>query len=408
MITALLVAASLALSPQAADVQLAAQHLREDHPNLYRNISAADFDAAAEDLTARAGSLNDDELLVGLMRLAALPGPRNGHTGIFPMDPGDRRPQHAYPIQLYAFSDGVYVVGQAGRRNLLRARVVAINGHPLADVLAAVRPLVPHDNESTLGLLAPAYVNTPEVLHGLHLVPDLGAVRFTFERDGKTFDSELTPVAAAAYARQIGDVAHPLIPQAIRGTVPAYIKRRNTSLWATTLATGHIYYLGYNQVTGNTYPASQRLLKAAKSKKLRAVIVDMRNNGGGNNLTYHPLVSALQHVSRTKRIVVLISRVTFSAAENFITELEQVAKPTFVGEPSGGSPNLYGDSVPTVLPATGLVLHVAHIYWELSSPDDERLAIEPHVPVPLSSAAFFAGRDPVLAAARAVALARRG
>jgi Peptidase family S41 len=324
------------------------------------------------------------------------------------MDPGDRRPQHAYPVQLYAFSDGVYVVGQVGGRNLLRARLVAINGHPLADLLAAVRPLVPHDNDETLALLAPAYLNTPEVLHGLHLVPDIGAARFTFERAGKTFDSELTPVTAAAYARGIGDVAHPLIPQAIGGAVPAYIKRRNTSLWATTLATGRIYYLGYNQVTGDTYPAAQRLLKAAKSKKLRAVIVDMRNNGGGNNLTYHPLVSALQHVSRTKRVVVLISRVTFSAAENFITELEQVAKPVFVGEPSGGSPNLYGDSVPTVLPATGLVLHVAHIYWQLSSPDDERLAIEPQVPVPLSSAAFFAGRDPVLAAARSVALARRG
>lgn len=404
MIAALLAAAALALSPQAADVQLAAQHLRDDHPNLFRNLSRADFDAAVADLTARADSLNEDELLVGLMRLAALPGPRNGHTGIFPMDPGDRRAQHAYPIQLYAFSDGVYVVGQVGGRNLLRARLVAINGHPLDDVLAAVRPLVPHDNESTLELLAPGYLNTPEVLHGLHLVPDVGPARFSFERNGSTFGAELTPVTAGAFARGIGDLAHPLLPQAITGRVPAYIKRRNSALWATKLASGRIYYLGYNEVTGNTYPAAQRLLKAAKTRKLRAVIVDMRNNGGGNNLTYHPLVNAIQRVGRTKRVVVLISRVTFSAAENFITELELVAKPVFVGEPSGGSPNLYGDSVPTLLPATGLVLHVAHIYWELSSPDDERLATEPRVPVPLSSGSFFAGRDPVLAAARSVAL----
>lgn len=408
MIATLLAAATLALSPQAADVQLAAQHLRDDHPNLFRSLEPARFDADVADLTARADSLNDDELLVGLMRLAALPGPRNGHTGIFPMDPGDRRQQHAYPIQLYTFSDGVYVIGQVGGRNLLRARVVAVNGHPLDDVLAAVRPLVPHDNESTLKLLAPAYGNTPEVLHGLHLVPDLGPVRFTFERHGTAFDAELTPVTAAAYARGLGDVAHPLIPQAITGRVPAYVARRKTSLWSTKLASGRIYYLGYNEVTGNTDPAAQRLLKAARSKKLRALIVDMRNNGGGNNLTYHPLVSAIQRVGKTKRVVVLISRVTFSAAENFITELELVGKPVFVGEPSGGSPNLYGDSVPTLLPATGIVLHVAHIYWQLSSPDDPRLAIDPQVPVSLSSADYFAGRDPVLAAARSVALSRRG
>jgi dienelactone hydrolase len=110
-------------------------------------------------------------------------------------------------------------------------------------------------------------------------------------------------------------------------------------------------------------------------------------------------------VSRTKRVVVLISRVTFSAAENFATELEFVAHPVFVGEASGGSPNLYGDTVQTLLPATGLMLRVAHVYWELSSPDDARLAIDPQVPVPLASVDFFAGRDPVLAAAQSVALA---
>jgi hypothetical protein len=322
------------------------------------------------------------------------------------MDPGDRRTQHAYPTQFYAFSDGMYVVGQVGGRNLLRARLVAINGHPVDDVLAAVRPLVPHDNESTLQLLAPGYLNTPEVLHGLHLVPDLGPTRFTFARDGSNFDAELTPVSAATFARGIGDLAHPLVPQAISGHVPAYIARRRTPLWASMLASGRIYYLGYNAVTVDTYSAARRLLKAAKSRKLRAVVVDMRNNGGGDNRTYRPLVTAIRQVAKTKRVVVLISRVTFSAAENFITELERVAKPVFVGEPSGGSPNLYGDSVATLLPASGVVLHVAHIYWQLAPPDDERLATVPRVRVPLSSASFFAGRDPVLAAARAVALGR--
>jgi dienelactone hydrolase len=268
-----------------------------------------------------------------------------------------------------------------------------------------VRPLVPHDNDSTLTLRETTYLNTPEVLHGLHLVPDVGPTTFTFERDGRDFERALAPVTVDEYERLIGDLVHPLIPQAIAGRLPAYITQRNTRLWATKLAAGRIYYLGYNEVTGNTDAAAQRLLRAAKSKKLRAVIVDVRNNGGGNNQTYHPLVNAIQRVSPSKRVVVLISRVTFSAAENFVTELELVAKPVFVGEPSGGSPNLYGDTVQTLLPASGLMLRVAHVYWELSSPDDMRLAIDPQVPVPLSAADFFAGRDPVLAAARSVALA---
>ncbi|HMI29476.1 MAG TPA: alpha/beta hydrolase [Gaiellaceae bacterium] len=410
LIAAALVAGVLALVPQSArvdDVRRAAQHLRDDHPNLFHDLAPARFDAAVDELAGKAGSLDADELLVGLMRLAALPGVRDGHTGIFPLDPASRRELHAYPIRTYSFSDGVYVVGQAGGSDLLRARVVAVNDHPLADVLTAVRPLVPHDNDSSLQLRVTTYLNTPEVLHGLQLAPDVGALRFTFERDGRRFDAELTPLPVRAYARAIGDLVHPLIPQAVRGRVPAYVVRRNQALWTTKLASGRVFYVGYNEVRVNTYAAAQRLLAAARTKKLRAVVVDMRNNGGGDNRTYRALVNAIGHVGRTKRVVVLISRTTFSAAENFITELELVGHPVFVGEPSGGSPNLYGDAVATELPASGLMLRVAHVYWELSAPDDLRLAIEPQVPVPLSSAEFFAGRDPVLGAAVSTAFAPR-
>ena len=408
MIAAVLAAAVLAVAPQsgrANDVLLAAQHLRGDHPNLFHDLSPVTFDATVADLAARADALNDDELLVGLMRIAALPGVRDGHTGIFPLDPANQRVLHAYPIRMYTFSDGVYVVGQADGSDLLRARVVAVSGRPLEDVLAAVRPLVPHDNDSTLTLRATTFLNTPEVLHGLHVAPDAGPLRFTFERDGRRFDQELAPLPVDTYERLIGDLVHPLIPQAINGRIPVYITRRNDRLWTSRLSSGRVFYIGYNEVLGNTYGVSQRLLKAAKTKKVRAVVVDVRNNGGGNNRTYHPLVNAIQRVAKTKRVVVLISRLTFSAAENFITELELVADPVFVGEPSGGSPNLYGDTVQTALPATGLMLRVAHIYWELSRADDARLAIDPDVPVALSSTDFFAGRDPVLDAALSTALA---
>ena len=46
MITILLTAAALALSPQAGDVQLAAQHLRDDHRDLFHDLAASRFDAA--------------------------------------------------------------------------------------------------------------------------------------------------------------------------------------------------------------------------------------------------------------------------------------------------------------------------------------------------------------------------
>jgi hypothetical protein len=234
------------------------------------------------------------------------------------------------------------------------------------------------------------YLNTPEVLHGLRLVPDLGPVTFTFERGGNRFAASLTPLTVPEYGRGIGDLAHPLLPRGITAAVPAYVARRNQRIWTTTLAGKRVFYIGYNETLVSTAAVARRISKAAKSKRLRAGIVDLRNNGGGDNHTYRYLLDALRRASKTERIVVLISRMTFSAAENFATDLERVAHPIFVGEPSGGSPNLYGDTANTLLPVSGVELRVAEIYWQ-STPDDPRIPIAPRVPVSLSSDTFFAG-----------------
>ena len=108
MIASLLASLLLAVAPASArtdDVQLAAQHLRDDHPNLFHDLSPAQFDTAVANLSAHADSLDDDQLLVGLMRLGAMPGVRDGHTGIFPLNPANRRLLHAYPIRMYTFTD---------------------------------------------------------------------------------------------------------------------------------------------------------------------------------------------------------------------------------------------------------------------------------------------------------------
>ena len=94
----------------------------------------------------------------------------------------------------------------------------------------------------------------------------------------------------------------------------------------------------------------------------------------------------------------LVGRTTFSAAANLLVELEERADPILVGEPSGGSPNLYGDTIAVTLPDSGWSAQIAAVHWAPAG-EDPRLALEPDVPVELTSGDFFAGRDPVLSAA---------
>ena len=367
-------------TPLARDLDILVERLEAIHPDPWHAVSEAEFRAAAERLAARSGDLAEDELLVELMRLTALLGERDGHSGIFPLDPAHERRFNLYPIRLYRFSDGYFVVDAIDRPELVGARLVSIAGRPVEEVARVVASLVPADNEASRGARLAQWLVVEEVLDGL----GFAGGEFGFE-DG---DQTLAAVSADEYAAAFDDLFHPMVPQGLpERPRPAYLARRLEEMWTAKLPEG--LYLAYNVTLVDTAP-----LAAAVARATRPVVVDLRHNPGGDNGTYPPLLEAL----RGREVVALISRTTFSAAGNFITDLEQAAEVTFVGEPSGGAPNHYGDPVPVELPSLGVTVQIAGVYWQKSTPDDPRLAIDPDLPVELSSGDFFAGRDPVLRA----------
>jgi C-terminal processing protease CtpA/Prc len=177
---------------------------------------------------------------------------------------------------------------------------------------------------------------------------------------------------------------------------PPALARRLEERWLATLVGGRVVYAAYNVTLGSTVDFAADLRRAARRPGVERVVLDLRHNPGGDNTTYGPLLEELVAVDD---LVVLVGRTTFSAAANLIAELEQRADPTLIGEPTGGSPNLYGDPVEVSLPDSGLIAQVAGVSWELAGPDDTRLAFEPDVPVEPSIADFLAGRDAALTAA---------
>jgi hypothetical protein len=387
----------------AADARVLHRELAAHHPDLYRNLSRTRFRSEVTRLATRAPQLSQNELLVGLMRLAALPGARNGHTGIFPFDPAHREPMHALPIRLYHFADGVFVVDDAADGRLTGLRVLAIGGAPTRQVLGLVRPLVPRDNESTLRGLAPHYAITVEVLDGLGIVEGTGPVEVTLARtDGEQVTETLTPVPAAEYTTTFADPLHghypALLPHASR---PLYLAQMGRELWLRRLGGGKAVYVGYNTAVAQTAAVAARLEKLTRQRSIRRVIVDVRLNGGGNNTAYLPLLEVLvrPQVNRRGKLYVLAGRATFSAAGNFVADVDSLTRALVVGEPTGGGVNQYGDATTFALPSTGLNVYVATQYVVRGTPKDRRLAVAPDIRVDLTSTDYFAGRDPALARA---------
>jgi hypothetical protein len=367
------------------------------HPNPYQGIDKATYHAAADDLAAQIPNLNDEQALAGITRLAAMPSwkGREGHSGIFPFTP--ETGTHAYPLRFWRFSDGLTITAaRAPYEALIGSQVTAIAGKPIDDVIALVEPMAPRDNPSNLLAYAPLYMRQSELLAGVGVIEHAGPAVFSVvNRDGIAHNVTVEPIPAADDVVWTNALPMVLPPRDVM-----WLHDSTEPIWWRFLDDSKTLYLQYNEVVATGSVADEILARVARGGVDR-VVVDLRNNGGGDNHRYARLLEALQDpsIDRPGRLVVLFGRLTFSAAGNFATEVEATTGAVFVGEAMGSSPNLYGDVRRLSLPTVRLDVYIASVYWQKSTADDPRITIEPDLAVPYSSDDYFNDRDPQLEAA---------
>lgn len=367
------------------------------HPDLAEGVPPA-LTAEVRRLRARAPALSDDAMTVEVMRLmthVAAAG-RDGHTGVFPWAP-DNRPVHSLPLRLWFYPDGAYVEDQLGGHDLVGSRVTGIGGKPLDDVVRAVDPLAAHDNDSTVLLLRPRLLLTTEVLHGLGIVADPRTVRLdVVGPDGAARTVEVKAVDIAAYNAWAGayGLDHVVRPG------QRYLTRTDTVLWHELLRAQGTLYVAFNRVEALDPVELGEIRRLAATTAVRRIVVDVRHNFGGQVDADEPLLDVLEGAAKAgRRIVLLTGRNTFSAGTLFAAKLVASTRAQVVGEATGGAPTSYGDPETVTLERTHLVLSVATQREVALTPSDSRTAVAPTLPVALSAADYFSGRDPVLAAA---------
>ena len=392
-----------------ADLRFFAEELPKRHKNLFFKTPREKFEAAVAALDARIPALQRYQIIVELARIVALVG--DGHTRM-PVGFDPKMGFREYPLQLYLFADGLFVKAgdvkaDPSYARAVGARVLRIGKATPEEAYAAVRELVPHDNEMWVNFIAPRFLAIPEVLGALNIVDDMETAPFLLEKDGRRFTVEFHPVAAnpdremhvfenRGWADMRDGAAAP---------TPLWLKHPTSVFWYEYLPDSRTVYVQYNSVTpqdGET-PGEffGKVMEFVHANPVDRLVLDMRLNGGGNNFFNKPIIHALirdDKVNRRGKLFTVIGRRTFSAAQNCVNELEEHTNTLFVGEPTGTTPNHYGDAEPIVLPNSGLTVQASTLWWQDVDPRDRRPWTAPQIAVDLTSADYRANRDPVLAA----------
>jgi len=361
----------------------------------------AEFDRAVAELDSAIPGLTDAQIVVGMMKLVRYLD--DAHARIaWPED--DKKPW-MLPVDMFLFTEGLYVIGAAsGYENLLGARVDKIGGLAIHEAMAALDPIMTRDNEHWLTLQFPVLVRQTKVLEGLGIDRTL-TVRLA---DG-TMDEvrlDVTPIEFHWDRYPPGWVA---LTDTVGEPVPLHLRNRELSFWFEYLPADDFVYFQFNAVRNHpaeTFAAfCDRLFGFIEDQNAGRLVIDLRWNGGGNTfLSQHLLhhLIASKRLNRRGALFVIIGRLTFSAAQNTATAIERETRAIFVGEPTGSRPNFIGERIDFELPYSKVQANAADLFWQTSWPLDYRTWTAPDIYAPPTFEAYRRNQDPALDAILAI------
>ena len=128
------------------------------------------------------------------MQLVAMLG--DAHTVL---EPDSSLGLRFYPLELYAFDDGLFVRrADAAHGALVGAKVLRLGRVTADEALARVSTVLSHENDQWVRAFGPFQMMIPEVLDGLGLASDVEHLPLVLERDGRVDTVRVSPAGRIA------------------------------------------------------------------------------------------------------------------------------------------------------------------------------------------------------------------
>jgi len=323
-----------------------------------------------------------------------------GHDLFWPVYP-ERGAMLPFALKTYLFTDGLYII-DAYDPELIGSRIDFFGDMPTAVAYDLVANAFPGDNDMEARWMGVRHLTQAYTLEALGIVDNAETATLTV--------TDATGVQRVIAPERRGFTSlSPALKAPPDVIAPLYLSRMDESYWTQRLDDISALYVQVKEVAngeGESFAEfAERMGNEAADPSIHNLILDLRHSPGGNGYLTPPILRKLIHFDASPekgRLFVIIGRNTFSASHNLIVDLDWLAEPVFVGEPSGSRPNTLSEAGNFVLPFSRLSGFLSSQLHQHSWPEDHRIWIAPDVPVGLSSRDFFAGRDPSLEAIAAL------
>lgn len=377
--------------------------IHQDYPFLFKKITAADFDKAVAEFNDAIPGMQDHEVMIGFARTVALF--KYGHTSLgFRNSPISLQ---QLPLVLYHFNDGVYITGvHKDYENTLGARVLKIEGVPIKDILKAIYPVVPAENDQFFKSYGLRYALIPEILHAQGITQEVKkTITLSLEKEDGTFEAKITAVKDLEIPTSYGIVEQggDWLEVSEKTTTPYYRKNLDKIYYYEYMPEQKTVYVRHSQIQDD--PSEdiptfyEKVFNFIENNDVEKLILDVRLNGGGNNYKNKAVVTGViktDKINKPGKFVVIIGRRTFSACQNLVNELSNYTNAVFIGEPTAENINFYGDNRKVQLPNSKLNTFLSFAWWQDKPQWENGPWLAPHVAVDTSFEQYRTNQDPVL------------
>ncbi|MBU3111373.1 S41 family peptidase [Clostridium lacusfryxellense] len=375
------------------DIDFLSLELPLKHKNLFFHRNKDDFFNDIDFIKANIETFSDYELNLQLAKIIA--SIRDAHTSI-PL-----RINLLLPLELYWFWSGIYVtVAPIEYQDILYCKITKVNQIDIEEVIKSLRSIISYENETYLKSQLPKYIPAIELLYDLGIADDIDNLELTFEvENNKIKTLDVKSLNLKECREKLECIKNDL--DYIKN-LPLYRTNSKRHYWFQYIETNKIVYFKYNackdMVPGGVFTFCKELIKFIENHVVERLIVDMRNNFGGNSSLLNSFIDDIRHsskINKTGNLFIIIGRETFSSAILNSYSFKKNTSAIFVGESTGGKPNCYGELGRMTLKNSGLTICYSTQYYK-NIEDDNVPSLLPDVYIPTTLQNYINKVDPCL------------
>lgn len=277
--------------------------------------------------------------------------------------------------------------------------MLKVGGLSIDHVIERLESIVSHENQSFLMSQLPDYLICADLLMGLDIIEDVETVEITVENQKNEQRDANIPTLKYEDWQSATLQANVLTSNEL----PLYRQNPDKFYWSQFDSEKKLLYVNYNQCKDmpscTVSEFSQQLMMDLQSNtEIQRLILDLRNNGGGNSELFRGFLtwlSTFERLNREGRLFVIVGRDTFSSALLNTYLLKFNTEAIFLGEPTGGKPNCYGEVKYLSLNSSGLYIRYSTKYYELIE-DDTLPSFMPDVPFEVTFKDYVQNIDPCM------------